>query len=172
MSPCVLERETGFEPATSTLARLHSTTELLPLGRCRNLALPPVFVKRKVQVFKIFPQQSFCRALAFACCGEHRRGTGNFPGVHGEKSKFRRYVVPTRQNTNTLRPPVNPSADRTDLPRYGTAKAGRIQRHDKPHRMCHNRTVSSDCRLHRPLLCGPRLGSLSIHTIHQRRLVP
>lgn len=26
----LLERETGFEPATSTLARLHSTTELLP----------------------------------------------------------------------------------------------------------------------------------------------
>ena len=26
-----VERETGFEPATSTLARLHSTTELLPL---------------------------------------------------------------------------------------------------------------------------------------------
>src|SRR5499427_5488584 len=28
----ILERETGFEPATSTLARSHSTTELLPLG--------------------------------------------------------------------------------------------------------------------------------------------
>jgi hypothetical protein len=28
-----LERETGFEPATSTLARLHSTTELFPLSR-------------------------------------------------------------------------------------------------------------------------------------------
>ena len=28
-----LERETGFEPATSTLARLHSTTELFPLGK-------------------------------------------------------------------------------------------------------------------------------------------
>src|SRR5580704_6570053 len=27
-----LERETGFEPATSTLARSHSTTALLPLG--------------------------------------------------------------------------------------------------------------------------------------------
>src|SRR5262249_6893178 len=27
-----MERETGFEPATSTLARSHSTTELLPLG--------------------------------------------------------------------------------------------------------------------------------------------
>ncbi len=29
---CFLERETGFEPATSTLARLHSTTELFPLN--------------------------------------------------------------------------------------------------------------------------------------------
>jgi hypothetical protein len=26
-----MERETGFEPATSTLARSHSTAELLPL---------------------------------------------------------------------------------------------------------------------------------------------
>lgn len=29
----VLERETGFEPATSTLARWHSTAELLPRAR-------------------------------------------------------------------------------------------------------------------------------------------
>lgn len=28
----IMERETGFEPATSTLARLHSTTELFPLA--------------------------------------------------------------------------------------------------------------------------------------------
>src|SRR5437588_331029 len=34
-----LERETGFEPATSTLARSHSTTELFPLDR-RNLSVP------------------------------------------------------------------------------------------------------------------------------------
>ena len=33
-----LERETGFEPATSTLARSHSTTELFPLARLQNLA--------------------------------------------------------------------------------------------------------------------------------------
>ena len=33
----LLERETGFEPATSTLARLHSTTELLPLEEKRRL---------------------------------------------------------------------------------------------------------------------------------------
>ena len=30
-----MERETGFEPATSTLARSHSTTELFPPTRCR-----------------------------------------------------------------------------------------------------------------------------------------
>ena len=34
-----LERETGFEPATSTLARLHSTTELFPLGPSFTLVL-------------------------------------------------------------------------------------------------------------------------------------
>ena len=32
-----MERETGFEPATSTLARLHSTTELLPLNESRQI---------------------------------------------------------------------------------------------------------------------------------------
>ena len=31
-SASLLERETGFEPATSTLARSHSTTELFPRG--------------------------------------------------------------------------------------------------------------------------------------------
>ena len=30
--PKKMERETGFEPATSTLARSHSTTELFPLS--------------------------------------------------------------------------------------------------------------------------------------------
>ena len=31
-----LERETGVEPATSTLARWRSTTELFPLGEAKN----------------------------------------------------------------------------------------------------------------------------------------
>ena len=35
-----LERETGFEPATSTLARSHSTTELLPLVTALQLPDP------------------------------------------------------------------------------------------------------------------------------------
>ena len=33
-----MERETGFEPATSTLARLHSTTELFPRGSKGSMA--------------------------------------------------------------------------------------------------------------------------------------
>jgi hypothetical protein len=32
-----LERETGFEPATSTLARLHSTAELFPHFNLNNI---------------------------------------------------------------------------------------------------------------------------------------
>ena len=35
-----MERETGFEPATSTLARSHSTTELLPLGQITKNTVP------------------------------------------------------------------------------------------------------------------------------------
>jgi hypothetical protein len=35
-----LERETGFEPATSTLARSHSTTELLPLSKGHYIDSP------------------------------------------------------------------------------------------------------------------------------------
>ena len=34
-----MERETGFEPATSTLARSHSTTELFPLSK-RQAKIP------------------------------------------------------------------------------------------------------------------------------------
>ena len=52
MDQTFLERETGVEPATSTLARSHSTTELLPLvlsfystcvftaNHCTRTALP------------------------------------------------------------------------------------------------------------------------------------
>jgi hypothetical protein len=37
--PWFMERETGFEPATSTLARLHSTTELFPHASFYNTKL-------------------------------------------------------------------------------------------------------------------------------------
>jgi hypothetical protein len=42
-----LERETGFEPATSTLARSHSTTELFPLSELCLIANPDYAVKQK-----------------------------------------------------------------------------------------------------------------------------
>ena len=43
-----LERETGIEPATSTLARSHSTAELLPLGNCVDYNKPrPISVALK-----------------------------------------------------------------------------------------------------------------------------
>ncbi len=41
----ILERETGFEPATSTLARSHSTTELLPLNMTLQLSRSLVFAQ-------------------------------------------------------------------------------------------------------------------------------
>src|SRR4051794_21093214 len=50
-----LERETGFEPATSTLARSHSTTELFPLTR--TLTVP--HGRARVQ-----PTSGFLRARA------------------------------------------------------------------------------------------------------------
>src|SRR5687768_4671234 len=43
-----IEREKGFEPSTSTLARLHSTTELLPQWQGLFLAAPRHSVKRSV----------------------------------------------------------------------------------------------------------------------------
>ena len=42
-----MERETGFEPATSTLARSHSTTELLPLARPTQSTVPHAFGRIK-----------------------------------------------------------------------------------------------------------------------------
>jgi hypothetical protein len=47
MPPKKMERETGFEPATSTLARSHSTTELFPLTGLRLLTGTESFVNKK-----------------------------------------------------------------------------------------------------------------------------
>ena len=55
----LLERETGFEPATSTLARLHSTTELLPLNEEKVYRRTPLLssvVSQKTHIsFPSFP---------------------------------------------------------------------------------------------------------------------
>lgn len=54
-----VERETGFEPATSTLARLHSTTELLPLNRERHVPVASRPVKRFARGSGTIPQDPF-----------------------------------------------------------------------------------------------------------------
>src|SRR6185503_20479068 len=56
----MLERETGFEPATSTLARSHSTTELFPperskyhtAGRCSSREEPAAALARRLVAVK------------------------------------------------------------------------------------------------------------------------
>ena len=52
-----MERETGFEPATSTLARSHSTTELFPLvpGRERFHGTTRVPLHQAVE-----PRRAYC----------------------------------------------------------------------------------------------------------------
>ena len=47
-APKKMERETGFEPATSTLARSHSTTELFPLNSLVFIDKLFDFVNRKI----------------------------------------------------------------------------------------------------------------------------
>ena len=64
-----MERETGFEPATSTLARLHSTTELLPLSvpstGSVNLAIPGWSVNY-IEISGPAPSSSRARAASQA----------------------------------------------------------------------------------------------------------
>ena len=64
-----MERETGFEPATSTLARSHSTTELFPLAR--TLTVP--HGRARVQPADA-PALSRCRSY-----GRVRTGAGSLP---------------------------------------------------------------------------------------------
>ena len=52
-----LERETGFEPATSTLARLHSTTELLPRSECNFYTIAAQFVNGASRCARHFPYE-------------------------------------------------------------------------------------------------------------------
>ena len=58
-----LERETGFEPATSTLARLHSTTELLPLSRMAFYCVPANLSSGPGTLIAAGRQKLFCFTL-------------------------------------------------------------------------------------------------------------
>ena len=61
-----MERETGFEPATSTLARSHSTAELFPLNVINYFRKIARLVKRKKALFGLrFLGFSSARARKF-----------------------------------------------------------------------------------------------------------
>ncbi len=55
-----LERETGFEPATSTLARLHSTAELLPLDETLLYITFICLSTKKAYFFNVFLHGFLC----------------------------------------------------------------------------------------------------------------
>ena len=48
-----MERATGFEPATSTLARLHSTTELFPPRQPKNITKRRRNVQKEMPSFRL-----------------------------------------------------------------------------------------------------------------------
>jgi hypothetical protein len=71
-----LERETGFEPATSTLARLHSTAELFP----RILNLPD-----KITRFGMGCQDPGNKKYRFVEFLNERSAKNNMGGVHHQR---------------------------------------------------------------------------------------
>ena len=89
MSPrkFLLERETGFEPATSTLARLHSTTELLPRGvRLYIEETPPPVNKEKGEIRKFF---LFRKKCASGPAGTKKPGAAQaVPGWGSDKHRL------------------------------------------------------------------------------------
>ena len=70
----LLERETGFEPATSTLARLHSTTELLPRGVKKLIGDSGSSVNRKNGCRRIFLHRAGQSWNGHPCIGRERSG--------------------------------------------------------------------------------------------------
>ena len=64
-----LERETGFEPATSTLARWHSTAELLPQRRGDEYLPPPRPSNKKTHLAYSYRSPSTGARLAAHAAG-------------------------------------------------------------------------------------------------------
>jgi hypothetical protein len=76
-----MERETGFEPATSTLARSHSTTELLPLNKQKRfIYLTVKFVNIKFAFFEFYikPAKTNLPALSVLFIPVCHKGINSF----------------------------------------------------------------------------------------------
>ncbi len=88
-----MERETGFEPATSTLARSHSTTELFPLERPLEHTVP-----QRVQPHKTASSPLTDKALPVSA-GRNPQAVcvanqANFSNLQPDNAYLRFQVVP------------------------------------------------------------------------------
>ena len=99
----VLERETGFEPATSTLARLHSTTELLPRGVKVFIGETTSSVNRKKRqkrenfFFPFFVGKP--SRISISAVGKSRMSRGGRRGRRGRRERKRPQEKPEQLRT-------------------------------------------------------------------------
>src|SRR6185436_15135724 len=114
-----MERETGFQPATSTYARSHSTTELLPL----NLKTRPrLRYYCSEQSFRTFGYSSLYTAVGWAQLGAEPRVERNMKREREPKKELsfeqwlRAYVEHLKELTAANSNPQSgrPSAQPTD----------------------------------------------------------
>jgi hypothetical protein len=102
-----MERETGFEPATSTLARSHSTTELLPLDRIRHY---------KVASFRGSNHRNSARLVGFQ---ERRYRKMDRPQARHERVDFAGWLKAYIERLNQLSEQKQPPAPSNDRQRSG-----------------------------------------------------
>ena len=90
-----MERETGFEPAASTLARLHSTTELLP--HAPDICHLTSVMVRGTGVEPAILSETAPKAVAYASSATLANEAISYGGPQADviyKAEF----VPSRQN--------------------------------------------------------------------------
>src|SRR5215472_10581013 len=111
-----MERETGFEPATSTLARSHSTTELFPLELSklssktdRTQHVRRFFWRRRIDVEASPPLES----------GDARQLWQDFdvPVIHGRGVGAERRRMDDQVEVGALEGAVHPLQQRLQQPR-------------------------------------------------------
>jgi hypothetical protein len=106
-SMAFMERETGFEPATSTLARSHSTTELLPLSRRHYKRAPRPPANAEVTTEGKYPRP-FCsifgaRSIRHWCVAMFPRGDQSTGGPAPERQFG--HLACGRSHRHIRRPP-------------------------------------------------------------------
>ena len=157
--PCkMLERETGFEPATSTLARSHSTTELFPLtGRSRPHSIAPA--QTTVRKRQCVPQRRRGNQRSSPRCTTSRtpiRYTGRASGT-GRRSRpppprrtgtagrsaVPRQVVHRHRHQPALLPGVTASAAVAELARSPAPSPRRTPSSRRPAPRCRFRHAAS-----------------------------